>query len=174
MDPNKLVKLIEILNRKNKPGRIIITPRMGAKNMRVKLPHLIKAVQRARQIVSWVTDPMHENTIKAPSGFKTRIFDAIRMSCLTSSMITSLIVFKLCKIFTPPDSPYKKETRCHVDREKDTFKTNVPYQCRSSVGQPSRVNNKKGMKVLCREKNGHYRNYITNLVCKEFSIYVRY
>nr|GEW18807.1 hypothetical protein [Tanacetum cinerariifolium] len=89
MDPNKLVKLIEILN-----------------------------VQRARQIVTWVTDPMHENTIKALSGFKTRIFDAIR--------------------------------------------------CRSSVGQLSRVNNKKGMKVLCREKKGQYRNYITNMFTKIF------
>ncbi|KAB1210194.1 Phospho-2-dehydro-3-deoxyheptonate aldolase 1, chloroplastic [Morella rubra] len=77
MDPNDLVKLIEILNPNNKPGRITIIARMGAENMRVKLPHLIRAVRRAGQIVTWVCDPMHGNTIKAPCGLKTRPFDAI-------------------------------------------------------------------------------------------------
>lgn len=80
MDPNELVKLIDILNPENKPGRITIITRMGAENMRVKLPHLIRAVRRAGQIVTWVTDPMHGNTIKAPSGLKTRPFDAIRVT----------------------------------------------------------------------------------------------
>ncbi|PWA81319.1 DAHP synthetase, class II [Artemisia annua] len=82
MDPNELVKLIDILNPENKPGRITIITRMGAENMRVKLPHLIRAVRRAGQIVTWVTDPMHGNTIKAPSGLKTRPFDAIRVTNL--------------------------------------------------------------------------------------------
>ncbi|KAJ7965735.1 Phospho-2-dehydro-3-deoxyheptonate aldolase [Quillaja saponaria] len=78
MDPNQLVKLIEILNPQNKPGRITVITRMGAENMRVKLPHLIRAVRRAGQIVTWVSDPMHGNTIKAPCGLKTRPFDSIR------------------------------------------------------------------------------------------------
>ena len=77
MDPNELVNLIEILNPINKPGRITIIARMGAENMRIKLPHLIRAVERAGQIVTWVCDPMHGNTIKAPCGLKTRAFDAI-------------------------------------------------------------------------------------------------
>jgi len=78
MDPAQLVKLIDILNPNNKPGRITIIARMGAENMRVKFPHLIRAVRRAGQIVTWVSDPMHGNTIKAPCGLKTRPFDAIR------------------------------------------------------------------------------------------------
>ncbi|KAK9167028.1 hypothetical protein Scep_002219 [Stephania cephalantha] len=77
MDPKELVKLIEILNSQNKPGRITIITRMGAENMRVKLPHLIKAVRASGQFVTWVSDPMHGNTIKAPGGLKTRPFDAI-------------------------------------------------------------------------------------------------
>ncbi|KAL5705188.1 3-deoxy-7-phosphoheptulonate synthase [Ranunculus cassubicifolius] len=77
MDPTQLVKLIDILNPANKPGRITIICRMGAENMRVKLPHLIRSVRRAGQIVTWVSDPMHGNTIKAPCGLKTRPFDAI-------------------------------------------------------------------------------------------------
>ncbi|KAK4783401.1 hypothetical protein SAY86_007775 [Trapa natans] len=77
MDPKELVNIVEILNPQNKPGRITIIVRMGAENMRVKLPHLIRAVRNAGQIVTWVCDPMHGNTIKAPCGLKTRAFDAI-------------------------------------------------------------------------------------------------
>ena len=80
MVPSELVKLIEILNPQNKPGRITVIVRMGAENMRVKLPHLIRAVRGAGQIVTWVSDPMHGNTIMAPSGLKTRSFDAIRVN----------------------------------------------------------------------------------------------
>ena len=98
MDPNELVKLIEILNPQNKAGRITVITRMGAENMRVKLPHLIRAVRRAGQIVTWVSDPMHGNTIKAPCGLKTRPFDAIRVyfdsqiQCLISHITGLLFV----------------------------------------------------------------------------------
>ncbi|XP_022946592.1 phospho-2-dehydro-3-deoxyheptonate aldolase 2, chloroplastic-like [Cucurbita moschata] len=78
MDPAELVQLCEILNPHNKPGRLTIITRMGADNMRVKLPHLIRAVRQAGLIVTWVSDPMHGNTIKAPCGLKTRSFDSIR------------------------------------------------------------------------------------------------
>uniref|UniRef100_A0A0C9RUR3 Phospho-2-dehydro-3-deoxyheptonate aldolase n=1 Tax=Wollemia nobilis TaxID=56998 RepID=A0A0C9RUR3_9CONI len=78
MDPAELVKACEILNPENKPGRLTVIVRMGAEKLRVKLPHLIRAVRQAGLIVTWVSDPMHGNTIKAPSGLKTRPFDAIR------------------------------------------------------------------------------------------------
>lgn len=77
MDPNELVELIDILNPSNKPGRITVITRMGAEKMRIKLPHLIRAVRKTGQIVTWVSDPMHGNTIKAPCGLKTRPFHAI-------------------------------------------------------------------------------------------------
>ncbi|OMO89466.1 DAHP synthetase, class II [Corchorus olitorius] len=78
MDPEELVRLIEILNPQNKPGRITVIVRMGAKNLRVKFPNLIRAVRGAEQIVTWVNDRMHGNTSKASSGLKTRSFDAIK------------------------------------------------------------------------------------------------
>lgn len=78
MDPSELVKLCDILNPHNKPGRLTIITRMGAENMRIKLPHLIRAVRQAGLIVTWVSDPMHGNTMKAPCGLKTRSFDAIK------------------------------------------------------------------------------------------------
>ncbi|KAB8113724.1 hypothetical protein EE612_052825 [Oryza sativa] len=78
LEPSELVKLCEILNPHNKPGRLTIITRMGAENTRVKLPHMIRAVRQAGLIVTWVSDPMHGNTISAPCGLKTRSFDAIR------------------------------------------------------------------------------------------------
>nr|DAD18308.1 TPA_asm: hypothetical protein HUJ06_019771 [Nelumbo nucifera] len=78
MEPEELVKLCEILNPQNRPGRLTIITRMGAENMRVKFPHLVRAVRQAGLIVTWVSDPMHGNAIKAPCGLRTRSFDAIR------------------------------------------------------------------------------------------------
>lgn len=97
MDPGELVKLIDILNPKNKPGRITVIVRMGAENMRVKLPHLIRAVRRAGQLVTWVSDPMHGNTIKAPSGLKTRSFDSIRV--IFNIHVSFFQYFVFCFIF---------------------------------------------------------------------------
>ncbi|TKV94867.1 hypothetical protein SEVIR_9G324001v4 [Setaria viridis] len=89
LDPSELVKLCEILNPHNKPGRLTIITRMGAENMRVKLPHMIGAVRQAGMIVTWVSNPMHGNTIRAPCGLKTRSFDATRLSSGLSLMFMS-------------------------------------------------------------------------------------
>jgi 3-deoxy-7-phosphoheptulonate synthase len=80
MVPAELVKLCEVLNPHNKPGRLTVIVRMGADKLREKLPALVRAVRQAGCIVTWVCDPMHGNTIKAPSGVKTRPFDAILVS----------------------------------------------------------------------------------------------
>jgi len=96
MDPAELVRLIDILNPENRAGRITIITRMGPENMRVKLPHLIRAVRGAGQIVTWVTDPMHGNTMKAPCGLKTRSFDRILVilfACNTISILVLAILF---------------------------------------------------------------------------------
>lgn len=99
MVPSELVRLIEILNPQNKPGRITVIVRMGAENMRVKLPHLIRAVRGAGQIVTWVSDPMHGNTIMAPGGLKTRSFDAIRVIFPTYFIFTLDITLHMIHVF---------------------------------------------------------------------------
>ena len=80
MKPSELVKACELLNPSNKPGRLTVIVRMGAENVREKLPHLIRAIRQSGFIVTWVSDPMHGNTIRAPSGLKTRPFDLIRVT----------------------------------------------------------------------------------------------
>ena len=77
LDPDELLRLIDILNPDNIPGRLTLIARMGADKVRTGLPPLVKAVQRSGAKVVWCCDPMHGNTIKASTGFKTRRVDDI-------------------------------------------------------------------------------------------------
>jgi len=72
LDPDELVRLIETLNPENEPGRLTLIARMGADKVRDGLPPLLKAVKASGAKVVWCCDPMHGNTIKASSGYKTR------------------------------------------------------------------------------------------------------
>ena len=72
LDPDELVRLIETLNPDNVPGRLTLIARMGADKVRAGLPPLLKAVKASGAKVVWCCDPMHGNTIKARSGYKTR------------------------------------------------------------------------------------------------------
>ena len=72
LDPDELVRLIETLNPDNVPGRLTLVARMGADKVRASLPPLLKAVKASGAKVVWCCDPMHGNTIKASSGYKTR------------------------------------------------------------------------------------------------------
>ena len=69
--------LINKLDPEREPGRLTFITRMGAKNIREKLPPLVEAVERSGAKVVWVTDPMHGNTVSLPSGYKTRNFDDV-------------------------------------------------------------------------------------------------
>lgn len=75
--PDELVALTDILNPENDPGRLTLIVRMGADNVEEHLPQLIRAVEREGRKVVWSSDPMHGNTIKASTGYKTRPFDAV-------------------------------------------------------------------------------------------------
>jgi 3-deoxy-7-phosphoheptulonate synthase len=74
---DELLKLIAALNPENKPGRVTLITRFGADKVAEKLPPLVRAVKREGAHVVWSCDPMHGNTIKLQSGFKTRPFDRI-------------------------------------------------------------------------------------------------
>jgi 3-deoxy-7-phosphoheptulonate synthase len=50
---------------------------MGHDQVAKKLPPLIRAVQREGRKVVWACDPMHANTVKSSSGYKTRPFERI-------------------------------------------------------------------------------------------------
>jgi 3-deoxy-7-phosphoheptulonate synthase len=76
-DPDELLRLIDLLNPGNIPGRLTLIARMGHEKVEAKLAPLVRAVKRAGAKVVWSCDPMHGNTIKSSTGYKTRPFDRI-------------------------------------------------------------------------------------------------
>ena len=77
LEPDGLLKLIDLLNPKDEPGRLTLICRFGNDKVEKHLPKLIRAVKKAGRSVVWSCDPMHGNTITAATGFKTRPFDRI-------------------------------------------------------------------------------------------------
>ena len=75
--PEEVLALCEALNPKRIPGRLTLITRMGAETIGTALPPLLEAVRDAGHPVAWACDPMHGNTFTAPSGRKTRHFDAV-------------------------------------------------------------------------------------------------
>jgi 3-deoxy-7-phosphoheptulonate synthase len=69
--------LMAKLNPANEAGRLTLIARFGAGKVGENLPRLIKAVREEGASVVWSCDPMHGNTIKAASGYKTRPFDSV-------------------------------------------------------------------------------------------------
>lgn len=76
-DPKEIVKLTEVLNPENEAGRITLIARFGHDQVGKFLPNLIREVKKAGRTVVWSCDPMHGNTIKATTGYKTRPFENV-------------------------------------------------------------------------------------------------
>ena len=74
---DEMLKLIDILNPDNEPGRLTLICRLGADKAGDLLPPMVRAVKREGRVVVWSCDPMHGNTISSASGYKTRPFDQI-------------------------------------------------------------------------------------------------
>lgn len=77
LKPDELLRLIDRLNPANEPGRLTLISRFGHDRVEAHLPPLVRAVQREGRHVIWSCDPMHGNTVKSASGYKTRPFDRI-------------------------------------------------------------------------------------------------
>ncbi len=76
--PEGLIRLLDILQPDNEAGRVTLICRFGADKVGEHLPGLIRAVEKEGRNVVWSCDPMHGNTIKAASGYKTRPFDRVQ------------------------------------------------------------------------------------------------
>src|SRR5580700_10283272 len=77
LKPDELLRLIDVLNPDNEPGRLTLINRFGSDKVGDHLPALVRAVKREGHTVVWSCDPMHGNTITSTSGYKTRPFDRI-------------------------------------------------------------------------------------------------
>jgi 3-deoxy-7-phosphoheptulonate synthase len=77
LEPDGLMRLIEILNPDNEPGRLTLVARFGVGKVEQGLPKLLRPVLREGRQVIWSCDPMHGNTVKAANGYKTRVLDSV-------------------------------------------------------------------------------------------------
>ncbi|MBT7759762.1 MAG: 3-deoxy-7-phosphoheptulonate synthase class II [Rhodospirillaceae bacterium] len=77
LEVDDMLRLIDTLNPDNDPGRLTLICRMSDDLVMEKLPPLVRAVEREGAKVVWSCDPMHGNTIKSSTGYKTRPFDRI-------------------------------------------------------------------------------------------------
>ncbi|MBV7379357.1 class II 3-deoxy-7-phosphoheptulonate synthase [Maritimibacter dapengensis] len=75
--PEDLKVLMNKLNPNNDAGRLTLIARFGAGKVAEHLPRLIETVQAEGANVVWSCDPMHGNTIKSESGYKTRPFNQV-------------------------------------------------------------------------------------------------
>lgn len=77
MTKEDLIRLCDVLNPENEPGRLTLISRMGAQKVEDFLPPLVRLLKEEGRHVVWSCDPMHGNTIKSPNGYKTRKFTDI-------------------------------------------------------------------------------------------------
>ncbi|ANE35811.1 2-dehydro-3-deoxyphosphoheptonate aldolase (DAHP synthetase, class II) [Campylobacter iguaniorum] len=72
-----IIAMANKLNPNNEAGRLNIIIRMGANKIEDRLPAILNGVKKEGLNILWSIDPMHGNTVKASSGFKTREFNAV-------------------------------------------------------------------------------------------------
>ena len=75
--PDELLRLIDILDPDNEPGRLTLICRVGAETRLPIVAGMVRAIKREGRNVVWSCDPMHGNTITSVTGYKTRPFDQI-------------------------------------------------------------------------------------------------
>ena len=77
LEPDVLLRLLDILDPRRTPGRVTLITRYGHDKIEKGLPALVRAVKREGRPVVWSCDPMHGNVVKAANGYKTRPFERI-------------------------------------------------------------------------------------------------
>ncbi len=81
---DSVLRALDLLNPANEAGKVVLTPRMGVKNVERVLPGLVEAVRRGGRSALWSCDPMHGNGATTSTGVKTRHFDDVRREVLLS------------------------------------------------------------------------------------------
>jgi len=75
--PDEIVKICNAINPSNTKGKITLISRFGHDQVEKFLPKLIRTIKKEGVHVVWSCDPMHGNTIKSTTGFKTRPFNNV-------------------------------------------------------------------------------------------------
>lgn len=72
-EPSAIVALLDHLDPRRVPGRMVLIHRLGAEAVAERLPPLVAAVEASRRRVLWCVDPMHGNTRLVPAGRRGRV-----------------------------------------------------------------------------------------------------
>jgi 3-deoxy-7-phosphoheptulonate synthase len=75
--PDDVLRLLDLLDPRQEPGRVVLISRMGSERVLDTLPPLLRAVRAAGRTPVWCCDPMHGNTVTSSTGYKTRDFARI-------------------------------------------------------------------------------------------------
>ena len=76
VEPDELLRLCEMLDPENRPGRLMLIGRFGAGRVGERLPQLMRTTRAAGLAAVWMSDPMHGNTVQH-DGLKLRRIDDI-------------------------------------------------------------------------------------------------
>ncbi|GAA5829529.1 hypothetical protein JCM11251_000192 [Rhodosporidiobolus azoricus] len=89
MEPDELVRLLDIVNPDREVGKVVLISRYGADLIDKKLPGHINAVQQTDHKIIWQSDPMHGNGKNSQiyPGVKTRHFADIASEISSSLRI---------------------------------------------------------------------------------------
>src|SRR3546814_12966670 len=74
LEPDALLRMIDILNPANEPGRLTLITRYGHDKIEAHLPKLVRAVTREGREVVWSWHPLHGTVIKSATGSNTPPF----------------------------------------------------------------------------------------------------
>ncbi len=77
MTADDLLRLLDVLDPANEPGKMVLITRMGVAGIRAALPPLVTRLAAEGRRVLWVCDPMHGNPVTTATGRKTRSFEQI-------------------------------------------------------------------------------------------------
>lgn len=69
--------LCDAINPHRESGKIVLVIRAGADNVQDVATPIMQKVAESDHPVTWMSDPMHGNTFKHASGYKTRHFDDV-------------------------------------------------------------------------------------------------
>jgi 3-deoxy-7-phosphoheptulonate synthase len=76
VEPDEILRLCEMLDPDNRPGRLMLIGRFGVAQVVERLPRLMRATCAAGLETVWMSDPMHGNTVQH-GGLKLRRVDDI-------------------------------------------------------------------------------------------------
>ncbi len=77
IDADELLRLVDRLEPRNRPGKLVLIGRFGAKRIGEALPPLMRALRSDGREVVWTIDPMHGNTTMSGTRKVRRLPDIL-------------------------------------------------------------------------------------------------